>query len=69
MFPDYSVSDVPGLYPERSNQRWCRQRDEGSGRGRLASAHKSDWCARPRPHLFEALQHNASRYADTHPSQ
>ena len=34
---------------------------QGSGRGRLISAQTSGWCARPRPRLFEALQHNALR--------
>jgi hypothetical protein len=33
--------------------RWCRRRWHGTDRGRLASAHKSGWCPRPRPQLLD----------------
>jgi hypothetical protein len=30
MYLDYTVTDVPGLYPQRSNERCCRQRQGGT---------------------------------------
>ena len=48
---------------ELSEARWCRRRCPGSGRGRPRSSCSSELCARPRPHLLEAPQHNAESLA------